>query len=221
MIEFTLFGIPVRIQIWFWVTMALIGGVTSADTRDEIIGLLFFMAAGFVSILIHELGHAVAGKCYGARPAITLQAFGGYAEFPGKRFTRLQDFVVTMAGPAIQFICGIATLLVMAFINVQSRWGHDFLEWFTSVSLFWAVINLVPVLPLDGGRLLNALLGPQRLKTTLIVSMVTAILAAIGMFAFLKTIFFPIFLASFAWQNWQMLQQLNQSRFGPPSDRDW
>lgn len=217
MIEFNLFGMPVRIQPWFWITMALIGSGLwndDASSRENLLKLVYFIAAGFISILIHELGHALSGKCFGARPEITLQAFGGYALFPGSQFSRMQDFVVTMCGPAVQFILGMASLILTLVVSIDSELASHFFSCLTWVSLVWSIINLMPVLPLDGGRLLNAVMGPKRLKVTLIISIITATLAAVGMFLAWREIFFSIFLASFAWQNWQMLQQIN----GRPSD---
>ena len=61
MIRFNLFGIPVQVQPWFWLTLVLIGGGVGANTADELLLLALFVVAGFVSILVHELGHALAG----------------------------------------------------------------------------------------------------------------------------------------------------------------
>jgi hypothetical protein len=63
--------------------------------------LVLFVLAGFISVLIHELGHALTGRLFKAQTAITLHAFGGFAVFPSARFTRWQDFLVTAAGPAV------------------------------------------------------------------------------------------------------------------------
>ena len=60
MIQFSLFNIPIRVLPWFWVTMAFIGGVLYADTKEALFELLLFMLAGFISILVHELGHALS-----------------------------------------------------------------------------------------------------------------------------------------------------------------
>jgi membrane-associated protease RseP (regulator of RpoE activity) len=74
----------------------------------------------------------------------------------------------------------------------------------------WAVLNLLPVVPLDGGHLVLSALGPARIRTTLWISFVTAIVAAIGMFLLSggRSFLFPIFLASFAFENWKALQHL-------------
>ncbi len=206
MIRFTLLGIPVRIEPWFWLTMAIVGGGSSANSTGAILRLAVFVLAGFVSILVHELGHALTGRAFGAGTAITLQAFGGYAEFPGNHFTRAQHFLVTAAGPLVQILLGVVAILLMpGAAGMQSDAGY-FLRCLGIISIFWAVLNLLPVLPLDGGQMLNALLGPSRIKLTLWVSILTAIGA--GGLMFLKTgsFLFPLFLAMFAYQSWKGLR---------------
>ena len=79
MIRFSIFSIPVEIQPFFWVTLVILGGVSGADTAAQILEIGLFVIAGFVSILIHELGHALTARWFGANSSITLQAFGGYA----------------------------------------------------------------------------------------------------------------------------------------------
>ena len=93
MIRFTFFGIPVEIQPWFWVIMALLGSGFGkvGSTANEALNIALFVIAGFISIFIHELGHALTGKFYKARPFIVLHSFGGIAAFPGSQFTRSRD----------------------------------------------------------------------------------------------------------------------------------
>ncbi|MCU0796411.1 MAG: M50 family metallopeptidase [Akkermansiaceae bacterium] len=206
MFRFNVFGIPVEVQPWFWITLALIGGGMSATSGDLILALGLFMIAGFLSILVHELGHALTGKAFGAPTAITLEAFGGYATFPGNAFSRPQDFLVTAAGPIAQSLLGLAFLALDLFVALPNSAVRTFVTNVWVISFFWAVINLIPVLPLDGGRLLDAILGPKRRKITLWVSVVCAVVAAALMFWRTHSIIFPIFLGFMAYQNWQALK---------------
>ena len=207
MIRFHLLGIPVEIQPWFWLTLALVGGVNSASTPLGLLAMMLFILAGFISILVHELGHALTGRHFGARTAITLHAFGGYASFPARTFTRTQDFLVTAAGPALQMGLGAIFFAIDATDPELSPMLRMFIRDTFWISIAWAVLNLIPVLPLDGGRLLASTLGPRRIKLTLQISMGIGAVGALLLLKFTNGFLFPIFLALMAYQNWQELQQ--------------
>mgnify|MGYP003859642771 FL=1 len=85
--------------------------------------------------------------------------------------------------------------------------GDYFLHILVLISFFWAILNLLPVLPLDGGQMLNAILGPARIKITLWITIVVAIVTAVLMFTQTRSIVFPIFLGMFAWQAFQGLKE--------------
>lgn len=206
MVRFTLFGIPVEIQPWFWLTLALIGGIGGADTPAGLLALLLFVLAGFISVLVHEFGHALTGKHFGAKTAITLHAFGGYATFPVGKFTRGQDFLVTAAGPAIQIVLGGVFLLLLLFGPAVSPMATTFVTYMAWISIFWAVLNLIPVIPLDGGRLMSSILGPRQIELALKISMATGVIGAVLLYKFTGSILFPIFLGMMAFQNWQEIQ---------------
>ena len=207
MVSFSLFGIPVQIHPWFWITLAMIGGGNSANTQAGILRLALFVLAGLVSILVHELGHALTGRAYGARSEITLQAFGGLATFAGARFTRPQHFLVTAAGPAAQLLLAAVIYLGIPDLFMLISPAGYFWRVLTYISVVWALINLLPVLPLDGGQMLNALLGPARLKLTLRITILTATTAAFLIYQRTHSPIFPLFLCLFVWQAWQALKQ--------------
>ena len=214
MLRFSIFGIPVQIELWFWLSLGFIG-VLSFDPTDgtQMTALLLFVLAGFISIMVHELGHALTGRLFGAPTAITLHAFGGFATFPGNAFNRGQDFMVTAAGPTVQFVFGIGVWLfslLLPDLPYNANFFFTFLIW---ISIVWAVINLIPVLPLDGGRLVNAMLGPARQELTLKVSIATAIIVGLGLFLLTGSIIAPIFLGFMAHQNWQQLKIFQSRRF--------
>ena len=237
MFRFTIFGIPVEVQPFFWITLVILGGASGADTKAAIFQIVLFVLAGFISILVHELGHALTARKYGANVHIVLQAFGGYAAHSGVRFTRKQDFLVTAAGPAAGFallfavlggmclffsgaevfaLAGLElfglrpTFLPMELIAFMQEKPFVFslLMNFIWINFWWGMLNLLPVLPLDGGHMLNAVMGPSRLRTTLWTSIIVAI--GVALFMFMRNpgnFIFPIFLGMFAWQSYQALQQ--------------
>ncbi len=207
MVRFTLFGIPVEIQPWFWLTLGILGtGTTGGATPGQSLLLIFlFILAGFFSILVHELGHALTGRKFGAQTAITLHAFGGFAVFPSARFKRWQDFLVTLAGPAAQFVLGAVFFAIALEGGNLQPFGKYFIGYVWTISLIWALLNLIPMLPLDGGRLLASLLGPDRIELTLRVGILVGALGAAAMLYFKAGLLFPLFLGLMAFQNWQEL----------------
>ncbi|MBL9181785.1 MAG: hypothetical protein JNN17_06570 [Verrucomicrobiaceae bacterium] len=178
MLQFRLLGFPIVIHWIFWLNTALMGGALGADSPEAFRSMLAWMVACFVSILIHELGHALAMRSFGDRSvAIVLYAFGGFAR--GSRlFTRSQDLQLTAAGPGLQIACGLAVGWAMTLWRIPFPWLREAADAFTVVSLFWALLNLVPILPLDGGRLCAASLG--RMRPALVISLVCAVLLALS-----------------------------------------
>ena len=207
MIRFSIFGIPVEIQPIFWISLIILGGASSADSAAAILTIGLFVLAGFISILVHELGHALAARAFGAHSAITLQAFGGYAAYSGGLLNRWQSFLVTAAGPGIQILLGVAVFFLLRALPELSDNGDHFLHTLILISFFWAILNLLPVVPLDGGQMLNALLGPSHIKITLWVTIIVAVVVGVLMFTQTGSIIFPIFLGMFAWQAFQGLKQ--------------
>jgi stage IV sporulation protein FB len=208
MIRFSFFGIPVEIQPWFWVIMALIGSSFGriGGSANEALVIALFVIAGGLSIFVHELGHALTGRFFRARPFVVLHGFGGYAAFPGSYFTRSQSFIVTAAGPLVQLLLGgLAFALLLSPLEFSPMF-KTFIIFLFSVSIFWALLNLIPVFPLDGGQMLAAALGPQRRKLCLQISIVAAVVGAILLWQFKVGIFMPFFLLYFAWQNYQELK---------------
>lgn len=208
MIRFNLFGIPVTIQPFFWITLALIGGALGIDSKEGLIYILFFLAAGFVSILVHELGHALLAVKFGARTEIVLQAFGGYAAYTGARMTRGQSAMITAGGPLLQMVLGALAWWALQSLTVLPPNAKLFLLVLVIISFFWAILNLLPVLPLDGGRLVEAALGPSRIRITLAISVATAVVIAVLGLMWTRSILLPIFMGYFAWLSFKELRNL-------------
>lgn len=178
MLRFSLFGFPILVHWIFWLNTALMGGAIDATTPERFRGLLAWVVAVFLSILIHELGHALTMRNYGdRRVGIILFAFGGLAQGSQHR-TRNQDLMVSAAGPGLQILVGLAVGWSISLWRPSSLWLHQMLDGFTVISIFWALLNLVPVLPLDGGRLCQTLLGPRNQRQTLTISLISAVVLA-------------------------------------------
>lgn len=148
--SFDLAGIPVHVQMSFLLITAL--GAVNRDARTAIV----WVGVVSVSILWHELGHALAQRAFGFRPSIELYAMGGLTWWsPGARPNAHQSFAVTAAGPAAGLLLGLA-----AWAAERSLPDVPDLAWVALrdamwVNIGWSIINLLPILPLDGGRLLD------------------------------------------------------------------
>lgn len=207
MIRFSILGIPVQVDPWFWITMAFIGSGMAGNSQNWFVLLLVFVFAAFLSILIHELGHALMIRKYGLPTAITLQAFGGFATYPSGHLARKQSFLVTAAGPAVQLAFGVLLIVLSWFLNIpEGSLFVYFLTYLIIVSIMWSILNCLPIYPLDGGQMLAAVMGPGKQHHVHLIGVIVAV--AIGLLAYLKfgTIFLPLFMALFAWQNWQAYQ---------------
>ena len=208
MLNFTLFGLPIRVEPFHWLILGFLGMQSyGLSNRGEIMFVLVFMAAGFTSILVHELGHALTGRKFGAQGTqVVLHGMGGVAIFPHARFTRPQNFLVTAAGPGIQILLGLVALLLIAKTPTGS-YAQQFFENLMVVSFFWAILNCIPVWPLDGGQMMGAILGPKRELLTHKISIGVAIVFGLLGLYLTSMIFFPIFLGFMAYQSWQIIQQ--------------
>jgi stage IV sporulation protein FB len=204
-IRFQFLGFPVTIEPFFWIVIALLGGAIRANTPQAVLLLLVWMVVVLVSILVHELGHALAGRRYGATPEIRLHGFGGMAVMHGGRFNRWQSIVVSAAGPAFGFALGILVLLLHltvfrhAELVLEARYAIIMLLY---VNFFWTLINLLPILPLDGGQIFRDLAGPRRAGLVRWVSVFCA--GAVALWALQAgMIFLGLIVAYLAFVNFQ------------------
>ncbi|MCA1964283.1 MAG: hypothetical protein LDL31_10095 [Prosthecobacter sp.] len=163
------------------------------------------MLAAFVSVLIHELGHAFAMRRFGdRRVGILLYAFGGVAR--GSRWlSRWEDIWVSAAGPALQLAAGFVFELVWAGRRMDSVFLASFVGSFIHVSYWWALLNLLPIQPLDGGHICRAFLGQGRLRLSLVISLVCA--GGLSLFSLQSgALFIALFFGMMAFNNWRELQ---------------
>jgi Zn-dependent protease len=233
----------------FWLGTILLGwGVTRGQDGLTAVGyLLLWVACVFISILLHELGHVWMGRAFGARGHIVLWGLGGLAVGSSTQRERWQRILVYAAGPGIQFILFGA---VWAIIH----WGLPHIaervsvEWFSriilflamlyTINLYWPLLNLLPIWPLDGGRISRELCeaGSPRngTLTSLYISAAVAGLLAIHCFMAMDGRGFPflqeyfggdqfmaIFFAVFCIASIQAIQQERERHRPWDDDAPW
>ncbi len=177
MIRFTLLGFPVTVHWMFWVVVAILGSDLAQGERGIFL-LVIWVVAAFISILIHELGHTLLQRKFGARAEIILYAMGGLA-VPDRGFTRVQHILVSLAGPLLQIAVGLGARQLLEHSTGDAWYVTAFLWSFQWVSVFWGLLNLLPIHPLDGGQVLKGILGWRREKLAYLVGMACAIGLAI------------------------------------------
>lgn len=169
-------GSTVRIHVTFFLLLLWIAmSAYSAGGWDAARESLIFVLAIFGCVLAHEYGHALAARRYGIRtPDITLLPIGGVARLERMPTKPGREIVVALAGPAVNVVIALVLILFMgarfdadALAALQEE-GPGLLARIASINVFLAVFNLIPAFPMDGGRVLRALLSfrmPRRRAT--------------------------------------------------------
>jgi Zn-dependent protease len=216
-IQFRLFGIPIHVSAFFLLTAVILGQQGGARTPVLMAAWIVTMFAG---VLLHELGHALTAKAFGQAPAVSLHGLGGVTVWqpragigPGKRA------VITLAGPMVGLVIGFPALLLGAFLPEGSM-ASRIVMFVWEVNLVWAIFNLLPMIPLDGGRIMAAVLellfGKGSLRAAYVLSIVVAVL--IGLLMVLAGAYITlVFCAYFVYLNVQGLNELRRPA-PPPLD---
>jgi Zn-dependent protease len=218
-LNFSLFGIPIRIHPLFWL-VAVLTGWNPYDVRVMVIWIVCL----FVSILNHEMGHALTARHYGWGPHVVLYSFGGYAAFtPTWGYSTGRSILVTFAGPGAGFIFYALVQVVEAALLHKhihlSPYVREMLRDLENINLWWGLVNLLPVFPLDGGQISRTALTHWRphdgFEMALKISLVAACAMAIFCYQYGRTHedfpFDPFFTAllfgALAFDNLQTLQR--------------
>jgi len=221
-LHFKVTGIPARVHPLFWLCMAIM----AADLKPPLLVLLW-VGVTFVSILIHELGHAWAARACGWVPHIVLYQLGGLAIYRPDYVAPYRQVGISLAGPGAGFIlAGFVLLFVVAtghsvlVFNYPVGWGSPFanpnlefvMRQMMHVNLTWGLVNLLPIFPLDGGRVASELWSVQDpiagMRKTLVLSVVTGVIAAVLSAFYLKQWFPTIFFAVLAGIDYLNLRQI-------------
>lgn len=217
MLRFRLGSFPVSVYPSFLIAAALLGYVW----MDSVPTLLIWVAVVFVSVLVHELGHALVALAYGGSPEIRLEGFGGVT-FPRlpQRPSAWKQVVLSVAGPFAGLGLGVAAWGLGRVLPPEpGSPTATVLFLFRETSVDWAILNLLPVIPLDGGHVLQAVIeGVRRKPSAAVASWVSAVVAALIALAAWRLydqIYIAIFFAMFAFQNVTRARLASQPEAGP------
>ena len=185
-------GVPVRVHVLTYAlpAVALAYGAYRGVAGAGLAWLLAFVVAVVACVLLHEAAHAMAARAFGVRVHdILLLPVGGAARLKRLPDTALQEAGVVLAGPLANLVLGLALLPAVFALAPSQRffWDGNFTgpALLASLAVFNLIVcglNLAPVFPLDGGRLLRAMLTQwtTRLRATMITSAVARLLLLVG-----------------------------------------
>ena len=207
-LHFRVFGIPVRVHPFFWIITLIIAMQGDSAPPAQV---LAWVVAVFVSILIHEMGHALVQRHFGGQPRVVLHGMGGLAICGDcDRSTRSQ-ILISLAGPFAGFLFAALILILVrvAGHQVGSVWGNQELvptlikepilgftfywERFQSahvnrmiwnllyINILWGAVNLLPIYPLDGGHISRELCQLRHPREGMVLSLRISVFAAIAM----------------------------------------
>lgn len=161
---FTLGGTAVRMHLTFLLLLAWIAVIEwqQGTPQDAARGVLFILVL-FACVVLHEFGHIWAARRYGIHtPDVTLLPIGGVASMERMPEKPVQELVVAIAGPAVNAVIAFGILLVLRFDVSTLSFGAiqgSFLVQLAAANLVLLIFNLIPAFPMDGGRVLRAVLA--------------------------------------------------------------
>src|SRR5882672_12746816 len=160
-------GTAVRIHVTFFLLLAWIAAIhwAKGGVASAIDGVIFIVAL-FVCVVLHEFGHIFAARRYGIRtPDVTLLPIGGVASLERMPEKPSQEIVVALAGPAVNLVIALALVVLLGarFDLTQMAQLEQAQSTLTArvaaANVALLVFNLIPAFPMDGGRVLRALLA--------------------------------------------------------------
>lgn len=180
---FRIAGIQLRIHVTFLLLLGWLALTYFSSNRSlEAAYWAVLMLMLFVCVVLHEFGHAFAAKAFGINtPDITLLPIGGVARLERMPEEPSQELIIAAAGPAVNVGIAIVAFLSGGHFSYPPTLRSGFISGLLTINVVLFVFNLLPAFPMDGGRVLRALLA-----TRLSYARATQIAAVIGQgFAFL------------------------------------
>lgn len=216
-LRFRLFGVPVRVHPLFWLVTFLLG-MNGGGGEDTMTHLLIWVGCVFVSILVHEFGHAGMAMFFGSSPSVVLYGMGGLCYYDDiDRQGPWQRIAVLICGPGAGFLLLAAVFGGYFALGrpTLSPAGLEILWVLFWVNLIWGLVNLLPIWPMDGGQISVNVLSMINRRNGRRWAHVISLLAAGCLGIWLVSIreFWPAFLAGyFAYSNYRVLEAMHYTR---------
>ncbi len=204
MIRFRLFGVSVSIHPSLWLTLAMVGLMTVSGV-SLLPGVVLFTVAGFLCLFGHEMGHALVSRARGGgNPEVFMAGLGGDCCNELAVLTRWRGVLMTAAGPAATLLLALLAYVLLSlyvggidggtyvalnfligrvpaeFVALHPTLGLVFFKFLIQVSVWWTLLNLLPIFPLDGGQIMHGLM-----RSPYTMHVVSLAFAALCMTAFI------------------------------------
>lgn len=218
-LKFGLFGVPVRLDPSFFIIVGLFAS-QRLDGPSGWQGFASWIVAVFLSLLVHEFGHAVAFRRFELQPSITLYSMGGLTSAQG-RLTWGRSLVTSLSGP----FAGLAFGGIVYTLGQSGAWPTSSIFTFLLyddllyVNILWGLVNLLPLHPLDGGQSLEAALHLMKVKgVARKVAVISIVVAGAGVLygLYVSQIFLALIAGYLGWTNIKRLQAIG-AQPGPPT----
>ncbi|HEU5248194.1 MAG TPA: M50 family metallopeptidase, partial [Candidatus Udaeobacter sp.] len=163
---FRIAGIQLRIHITFllliaWLAFGYYAQSGSAVAASRVIFVLLL----FLCVVLHEFGHAFAAKAFGINtPDITLLPIGGVARLERMPEEPVQELIIAVAGPLVNVVIALGLFVAggsQALLNPSTVEGGGLVAQLMTINIMLVLFNLLPAFPMDGGRVLRALLATR------------------------------------------------------------
>ena len=183
---FRVAGIQLRIHITFLLLIAWLAfGYYSQGGSAVAASRVIFVLLLFLCVVLHEFGHAFAAKAFGINtPDITLLPIGGVARLERMPEEPVQELIIAVAGPLVNVVIALGLFVVggaQGLLNRSTVEGGGLIAQLLTINIMLVLFNLLPAFPMDGGRVLRALLA-----TRLSYARATQVAATVGQgFAFI------------------------------------
>jgi Zn-dependent protease len=214
-VSFSLFGFPVSIHASFLVVVLFLG----YSARTGVSGALVWLVVVTVSVIAHELGHAALAAPVGGEPRIDLYGMAGLTRWNPARAGRGRQVAVSVAGPAFGLALGIAMVFLRVALDpAPGTLAATALDDAVFANVGWGLLNLLPMLPLDGGNVVRSLMPGDdltRLRRASYLSLGTAAVLVLFLMS-RRAPFLAIFVVFLAAGNVQNLGALRRVTKGDP-----
>jgi Zn-dependent protease/CBS domain-containing protein len=222
----TVWGIPIRVNVSLLIFLPVLAWIIGSGAQISVYAGIVSVLSGvtldltvltagqtpwligtaaavglFASVALHELGHAWAAMRYGLRvESITLWILGGLASLEAMPKEWNRELVIALAGPAVSVLTGLACYAALFALPASAQVTLFVVGWLAVTNLFLAVFNMLPAFPMDGGRVLRALLARNAShaeatqRAAAIGKAFAFVLAIVGLFSNWFLIFLALFI---------------------------